>query len=143
MYQVALRLSEPPSQTVLEAMLDVLASHNARWYLRQWRSRREPPGSAAAAGVRWQPDAPATEAIFQDAPLTFSRRWASCGPIAAIAVGYARALEQLRGLAEPSVSEMHRVVLLPQGSLRAQRQWHAYHLAGQRLIDPTALMRRR
>lgn len=143
MYQVALRLSEPPSQTVLEAMLDVLASHNARWYLRRWRTGHEPPPSAAAAGVRWQPDAPATEAIFQDAPLVFARRWASCGPIAAVAVGHARALDRLRGVPQSRTHQIHRVVLLPQGHLRTERQWHAYHLAGSRLVDPTAHMRRR
>ena len=142
MYQLELRISELPGQGVLEALLDVLANHNASWYLRQWLAYREPPGSAAAAGVRWHPDAPGTEAIFQDAPLVFARRWASCGPIAAIAVGYARALDQMRGVPAPRTRDTHRVVLLPQGRLDAQRQWHAYHLAGHRLIDPTAHMRR-
>ncbi|MCA9707606.1 MAG: hypothetical protein KDK70_17270 [Myxococcales bacterium] len=142
MYQLQLRLCELPGQGVLEAMLDVLASHNAGWYLRQWMAYREPPRSAAEAGVRWHPDAPATEAVFQDAPLVFARRWASCGPIAAVAVGYARALDQLRGMPAPRTRDLHRVVLLPQGRVHAQRQWHAYHLAGHRLIDPTAHMRR-
>lgn len=143
MYQIALQLSEPPSQTLLEAMLNALAAHDARWYLAQWRARREPPPSAVAGRVRWLPDAPATNAVFQDAAQVFARRQASCGPIAAIAVGYARALEQWRGVPASHANEMHRVVLLPQGPLRARRQWHAYHLAGARLIDPTAHMRRR
>lgn len=143
MYRLQLRLSELPSQGVLEALLDVLASHNARWYLRQWMARRTPPSSAAQAGVRWHPDAPATEAVFQDAPLVFAQRWASCGPIAAIAVGHARALEQLRGMPPGRARALHRLLLLPQDRVDAQRQWHAYHLAGHRLIDPTTHMRRR
>ncbi len=142
MYHVGLRLSDLPSQGVLEGLLDVLADHNCRWYLRQWIALREPPPSAAAAGVRWHPDPPAIQATFQDAPLVFARRWASCGPIAAIDVGYARALAQLRGATAPMTRDEHRVVLLPQGRLHDQRQWHAYHLAGHRLIDPTAHMRR-
>ena len=142
MYQVSLRLAELPSQGVLEGLLEVLADHNCRWYLRQWIARQRPPHSAAAAGVRWRPDVPATEAIFEDAPLVFQRRWASCGPIAAVAVGHARALDQLRGVPAVRAREEHRVVLLPQGPLHRRRQWHAYHLAGHRLIDPTALMRR-
>ncbi len=142
MYQVGLTLSQLPSRSVLEAMLDVLASHNARWYLRQWIAFREPPTSAAAAGVRWHPDRLATHAMFQDAALVFSRRWASCGPIAAITVGYARALDLLRGVPGPRTPDAHRVVLLPQGRRGGERQWHAYHLAGSRLIDPTAHMRR-
>ncbi len=142
MYQVGLRLSDSPSQSTLEGMLDVLASHNARWYLREWIGLREPPASAAAGGVRWQPDGPAVAAAFQDAPIVFARRWASCGPIAAISVGYARALDQLRGVAAPRTRDLHRVVLLPHGCIGGGRQWHAYHLAGHRLIDPTAHMRR-
>jgi hypothetical protein len=141
-YQVGLRLAELPSQGVLEGLLEVLADHNCRWYLRQWIARREPPPSAAAAGVRWHPDAPATEAVFQDAALVFARHWASCGPIAAISVGYSRALDQLRGVPAVRARDEHRVVLLPQGPPNLRPQWHAYHLAGHRLIDPTALMRR-
>ncbi|MCX4239174.1 hypothetical protein [Paraliomyxa miuraensis] len=142
MYQVSLRLAEIPSQSVLEGMLDVLAEHNCRWYLRQWAAHREPPSSAAAAGVRWHPDAPAVEAVFQDAPLVFARKWASCGPIAAVSVGHARALDQLRGVVAARTRDEHRVVLLSQDALGRGRQWHAYHLAGHRLIDPTERMRR-
>ncbi len=142
MYQLALRLTQSPGQGVLEGLLDVLADHNCRWYLRQWSAYREPPSSAVMAGVRWHPDAPATEAVFQDAPLVFGRRWASCGPIAAISVGHARAEEQLRGFSAPGSRDRHRVVLLPQGRLGRQRQWHAFHLAGHQLYDPTAQMRR-
>lgn len=142
MYQVGLRLSELPSQGVLEGLLDVLAARNASWYLREWIALRDPPASAAAAGVRWHPDEPATNAVFQDVALVFGRRWASCGPIAAISVGYARALAQVRGTAAPRARDMHRVVLLPEGRIGGKRQWHAYHLAGHRLLDPTKGMRR-
>jgi len=127
---------------VLESLLNVLAWRNASWFLSEWMAYREPPANAADAGVRWHPDAPATQAVFQDAALVFARRWASCGPIAAISVGYAQALDQLRGVATPRTRDQHRVVLLPQGRLHEERQWHAYHLAGHRLINPTAHMRR-
>ncbi len=142
MYQVALRLTQSPGQGVLEGLLDTLADHNCRWYLRQWASYRDPPSGAASAGVRWSPDSPATQAFFEDAPMVFRRRWASCGPIAAIAVGYARALAQLHGSSAPRSRDAHRVLLLPRGRVGGGRQWHAFHLAGHQLVDPTAHMRR-
>ena len=142
MYEVGLRLAQTPSRYVLEALLDALAWHNAGWYLEQWEARRRPPKSAAAAGVRWTPDAPAVSAEFQDAPLVFEHGWASCGPIAAIAVGYARAVDRLRGGSLEHAHHTHRVVLRPQGRPGREQQWHAYHQAGERLVDPTATMRR-
>ncbi|MCH9686024.1 MAG: hypothetical protein K0V04_31605 [Deltaproteobacteria bacterium] len=142
MYQVILQLSELPGQGLLEGVLNVLAEHNCRWYLRQWATYRDPPGDPTRAGVRWRPDAPGMEALFQDAPIVFRRRWASCGPIAAISVGYARAVERLRGMSAPRSRDLHRVVLLPQGRVRGGRQWHAYHLANHQLVDPTRHMRR-
>lgn len=142
MYQVGLRLAQTPSRYVLEALLDALAWHNASWYLEQWEARRQPPPSAAAAGVRWTPDTPAVSAEFQDAPLVFERGWASCGPIAAIAVGYARAADRLRGVSLPQAHQDHTVVLRLHGPPGREQQWHAYHQAGQRLVDPTATMRR-
>ena len=142
MYDIALRLSEAPSQYTLEALLDALAWHNAHWYLRRWGVGEMPPASAAAAGVRWEPDAPSLSAAFQDAPMVFSRGWASCGPIAAVSVGYARAVERLRGVAIEQSHDNHRVVLLSQNPGGRERLWHAYHLARHRLVDPTAAMRR-
>ena len=62
MYEVGLRLAQTPSRYLLEALLDALAWHNAGWYLEQWEARQRPPKSAAAAGVRWTPDAPAVSA---------------------------------------------------------------------------------
>ena len=142
MYLVGLRISQTPSRYVLEALLDALAWHNAQWFLEQWDAGRTPPKSAAAAGVRWTPDTPAVSAEFQDAPLVFERGWASCGPIAAITVGYARAADRARGVSLEDTHHTHRVVLRLQGRPGPQQQWHAYHQAGARLVDPTATMRR-
>lgn len=138
-YQVLFQLGDTPSRPVLEALLEALSERNRLWYLQSWIDQGNPPRSALEAGVIWRPDRPGTFAVFQDAPVVFTQKVASCGPIAAIMVGHARAQAQLSGASLEAVRARHRVVLRP---LRGPNEWHAWHAVGKKLVDPTVGMRR-
>lgn len=135
---LVLLLGTTPRRSVLEDMLDVLGEVNRAWYLDQWRRGFDPPRSARDAGVIWQPDQPDTRAIFADAPTVFGVGVASCGPIAAIDVGYLRARAELDGHGRVSTRERFRVVLRPQ----SRDEWHAFVSRDGVLEDPTRGMQR-
>ena len=127
-YGVALEVEAVPSREILEALLEALAEWNARWY---GENPTAPPPKRS--GVRWEADRPNTLARFQSAPLLFENGVGSCGPIAAAAVGYQRAVERRAGRPVATTVSRHKV------ALRALRhnEWHAYHQAPWGLVDPT------
>lgn len=137
--QVLFQFDDVPTRPVLEALLEALAERNRFWFLQQWIDQAEPPRSAVEAGVIWRPDRPGTFAILQDAPTVFTQKVASCGPIAAISVGHARAQAQMDGASLEAVRARHRVVLQP---LRGPNEWHAFHADGKKLTNPTTGMRK-
>lgn len=138
-YTIALLVEGTPLEHHLEQLLDVLANINAAWFLEQWRSGARPPASARAAGVIWQPDRPSQALSFQSAPIVFRDGVASCGPIAAISVGYQRAVERASGRSAPSATQRHRIDLV----LQRPNYWHAMHRTPWGLEDPTQGMRHR
>ncbi|MCH9682961.1 MAG: hypothetical protein K0V04_16110 [Deltaproteobacteria bacterium] len=133
MHAVAIHLAGPPSEAVLEELLDLLASMNCLWFLERWSKGQRPPRSAAEAGVVWTPDSPSTSAVFEAAPVVFQQGAASCGPIAAIKVGHARAVERIAGRSPEAVRQRHRVELVKQ----RPRYWHAMHRSPWGLHNPT------
>lgn len=137
-HRILFLLDRTPERPVLEVLLDALAEANRLWYLEQWKARRDPPASAREAGVRWRPDRPDVQAVFEDAPTVFSQGVASCGPIAAITVGHARARDQLDGFSIEAAQVQSRVVLRSQ----MPGVWHALAQLGTTMVDPTKGMKR-
>lgn len=127
-YGLTLHLAELPDRRLLEQVLEVLAEQNARWYL----LHPDAP-TPRQAGVRWVPDRPSTDAVFDVVPRLLERGEGSCGPIAAAAVGYHRAVERRAGRPVATTQARHRVALRAIGP----RLWHAYHQAPWGLVDPT------
>lgn len=132
-YILALELSGTPNETIIVETLNLLAEINALWYLEQWARGESPPRSPADAGVRWIPDTPSTVASFESAPLVFERGAASCGPIAAVEVGYHRAAERVAGRSATETAQRHRVELARQGPL----MWHAIRRSPWNIHNPT------
>lgn len=99
------------SSPFVEGLVAALGEHDALWY-----SRHPGAPSPQQAGVRWRPDAPASEFVVLDAATLLAAGIGSCGSIAAAQYGWLRAggapawlLSSRRG------AVWHVVVKTPQG----------------------------
>lgn len=135
--QVCLHLHDIPDAALLAQLLEALAEANAAWFISEWAQGRRPPNTAREARVLYRPDEPSRSVTFATAPLVFRQGVASCGPIAAISVGQARAAEVVGGHTWASARQRHRVELVPQRRL----YWHAVHRTPTGIVDPTRGMR--
>lgn len=133
-----MQLHETPDEATLATLLELVADLNAQWFLEEWASGRWPPSSCRAAGVLYRPDALALAVTLATAPIVFAEKVASCGPIAAVSVGQARAAEAANGLPYAETRQRHRIHLAPQ----RDRYWHAMHRTPTGLFDATEGMRR-
>lgn len=137
-FGVTILMDQSPREVQLERMLDLLADINAQWFLEAWKDGQKPPRSAREAGVLWRPDRPADRATFPSVSIVYRDGVASCGPIAAISVGYQRAVEVTAGRTPAETRARHRIELIEQ----RPSYWHAYHQAPWGLLDPTKEMQR-
>ena len=135
-YVLALELSGTPNETVIAETLNLLASINTLWYLEQWARGESPPKNPRIGGVVWRPDGPSGVGSYESAPIVFERGIASCGPIAAVEVGYFRATEQVAGRSPEQAALRHRVELVQQGPL----SWHAIRRSPWGRRNPTERM---
>lgn len=136
-YGLCLRIHTAPGSALLRRVLELATDLNARWYIEEWAARRRPPTSCREAGVRYRPDAPATRSAIATVPIVLADGVASCGSVAAVSAGHARALDVARGLGWEEAARRHGVVLVPRG----RRYWHAVVRAPTGFFDPTKGMK--
>ena len=91
-FVTAIISSSTPRVSELESALDAAAWANARWYTTQQALGLEPPCCLSCANVCYAPDRPSADGItLYTGGELLARGFASCGEVAAYALGVERA----------------------------------------------------
>ena len=115
----------------LLALLDAATWANARFVL----SNRGEPCCVDCAALAYVPDEPAREVVVRTGAALLARRRASCGELAALAAGIARAAALAQGRSPDDARRVAWVELEQQSPVL----WHAVcRYADGRTYDPAA-----